>query len=110
MMKNWLMNIVNDKNLYELNAKKYTNQYAKNKNENIKLNFIINGEGKIYCINCNTNKIIGELIKEIQGMIGIHLTDPLLIYEGKRLNERLTLDENGLKNESFITIIHEVHY
>ena len=99
-----------DKNLYELNAKKFTNQYAKNNNENIKINFIINGEGKMYCINCNTNKRVGELIEEIQRMIGIHLINPLLIYEGKRLDESLTLCENGLKNQSFITIIHEVHY
>ena len=99
-----------DKNLYELNAKKFTNQYAKNNNENIKINFIINGEGEMYCINCNTNKRVGELIEEIQRMIGIHLINPLLIYEGKRLDESLTLCENGLKNQSFITIIHEVHY
>ena len=101
-----------DRNLYYLNAEKYTKQYAKNNNnENIKLNFMVNGEGKIYNINCNSNmRIGGELRAEIERMIGIHLIVPLFIYEGKRLNECSTVGENGLKNEGFVTIIHEVHY
>ena len=99
-----------NKDLYYLNAKKYTNQYAKNNNENIKINFIINGEGKIYCINCNSNERTQVLTDKIQRMTSIRLVDPLLIYEGKRLENHLTLSENGLKNDSFVTIIHEVHY
>ena len=54
--------------------------------------------------------ILKELIHEIQNKLGISLYDPLFIYEGRRLDERLTLGENGLKNESHITIIHGVKY
>ncbi len=107
-----------DKNLYEFNAKKYTDQYAKfksfednkNNNENIRLNFIINGERNKYCIDCRSNMDIRELIDRIQGMINTKLNWPLLIYEGKKLDENLTLSKNGLKNDSLVTIIHDVHY
>ena len=107
-----------DKNLYEFNAKKYTDQYAKfksfedneNNNENIRLNFIINGERNKYCIDCLSNMGIRELIDRIQGMINTKLNWPLLIYEGKKLDENLTLSKNGLKNDSLVTIIHDVHY
>ena len=107
-----------DKNLYEFNAKKYTDQYAKfksfednkNNNENIRLNFIINGERNKYCIVCHSNMGIRELIDRIQGMINTKLNWPLLIYEGKKLDENLTLSKNGLKNDSLVTIIHDVHY
>ena len=107
-----------DKNLYEFNAKKYTDQYAKfksfedNKNniEDIRLNFIINGERNKYCLNCQSNISVRELIEKIQRMINIHLRDPLFIYEGKKLDENLTLGKNGLKNNSLVTIIHGVHY
>ena len=107
-----------DKNLYEFNAKKYTDQYAKfksfedneNNNENIRLNFIINGERNKYCIDCRSNIGIRELIDRIQGMINTKLNWPLLIYEGKKLDENLTLSKNGLKNDSLVTIIHDVHY
>ena len=107
-----------DKNLYEFNAKKYTDQYAKfksfedneNNNENIRLNFIINGERNKYCIDCQSNMSIRELIDRIQGMINTKLNWPLLIYEGKKLDENLTLSKNGLKNDSLVTIIHDVHY
>ena len=107
-----------DKNLYEFNAKKYTDQYAKfksfedneNNNENIRLNFIINGERNKYCIDCRSNMSIRELIYRIQDMINTKLNWPLLIYEGKKLDENLTLSKNGLKNDSLVTIIHDVHY
>ena len=107
-----------DKNLYEFNAKKYTDQYAKfksfednkNNNENIRLNFIINGERNKYCIDCPSNMDIRELIYRIKGMINTKLNWPLLIYEGKKLDENLTLSKNGLKNDSLVTIIHDVHY
>ena len=107
-----------DKNLYEFNAKKYTDQYAKfksfedneNNNENIRLNFIINGERNKYCIDCRSNMGIRELIDRIQMMINTELKWPLLIYEGKKLDENLTLGKNGLKNDGLVTIIHGVHY
>ena len=107
-----------DKDLYEFNAKKYTDKYAKcksfednkNNNENIRLNFIINGERNKYCIDCRSNMDIRELIDRIQGMINTKLNWPLLIYEGKKLDENLTLSKNGLKNDSLVTIIHDVHY
>ena len=99
-----------DPNLYFLHVKKYTHQYAKKDNENININFIINGERNKYCINCNSNMDIYQLIDKIQSMIGFHLKDPLFIYEGKKLNEHSTLGESGLKNESFVTIIDDVHY
>ena len=109
---------ITDKDLYEFNAKKYTDQYAKfksfednkNNNENIRLNFIINGERNKYCIDCRSNMDIRELIDKIQGMINTKLNWPLLIYEGKKLDENLTLSKNGLKNDSLVTIIHDVHY
>ena len=107
-----------DKNLYFFNAKKYTDQYAKfksfedneNNNENIRLNFIINGERNKYCIDCQSNMSIRELIDRIQRMINTELKWPLLIYEGKKLDENLTLGKNGLKNDGLVTIIHGVHY
>ena len=109
---------IKDKNLYEFNAKKYTDQYAKfktlednkNNNEIIKLNFIINGERNKYCINCQSNMSIRELIEKIQIMITTSLRWPLLIYEGRKLDENLNLRKNGLKNDSLVTIIHDVHY
>ena len=107
-----------DKNLYFFNAKKHTDQYAKfksfedneNNNENIRLNFIINGERNKYCIDCQSNMSIRELIDRIQRMINTELKWPLLIYEGKKLDENLTLGKNGLKNDGLVTIIHGVHY
>ena len=107
-----------DKNLYFFNAKKHTDQYAKfksfedneNNNENIRLNFIINGERNKYCINCQSNMSIRELIDRIQMMINTELEWPLLIYEDKKLDENLTLGKNGLKNDGLVTIIHGVHY
>ena len=53
---------------------------------------------------------IRELIDRIQGMIYTVLEWPLLIYEGKKLDENLTLGKNGLKNDGLVTIIHGVHY
>ena len=82
----------------------------KNNNENIRLNFIINGEKNKYCIDCRSNMSIRELIDRIQGMIYTVLEWPLLIYEGKKLDENLTLGKNGLKNDGLVTIIHGVHY
>ena len=107
-----------DKDLYFFNAKKHTDQYAKfksfedneNNNENIRLNFIINGERNKYCINCQSNMSIRELIDRIQMMINTELEWPLLIYEDKKLDENLTLGKNGLKNDGLVTIIHGVHY
>ena len=107
-----------DKNLYFFNAKKHTDQYAKfksfedneNNNENIRLNFIINGERNKYCIYCQSNMSIRELIDRIQRMINTELEWPLLIYEDKKLDENLTLGKNGLKNDGLVTIIHGVHY
>ena len=107
-----------DKDLYFFNAKKHTDQYAKfksfedneNNNENIRLNFIINGERNKYCIDCQSNMSIRELIDRIQMMINTELEWPLLIYEDKKLDENLTLGKNGLKNDGLVTIIHGVHY
>ena len=107
-----------DKDLYFFNAKKHTDQYAKfksfedneNNNENIRLNFIINGERNKYCIDCQSNMSIRELIDRIQMMINTELKWPLLIYEDKKLDENLTLGKNGLKNDGLVTIIHGVHY
>ena len=107
-----------DKDLYFFNAKKHTDQYAKfksfedneNNNENIRLNFIINGERNKYCIDCQSNMSIRELIDRIQRMINTELKWPLLIYEDKKLDENLTLGKNGLKNDGLVTIIHGVHY
>ena len=114
---------ITDRDLYYCNVKKYVEQYAKFKsledfksnnnnknNENIRLNFIINGERNKYCIDCRSNMGIRELIDRIQGMINTKLNWPLLIYEGKKLDENLTLSKNGLKNDSLVTIIHDVHY
>ena len=36
--------------------------------------------------------------------------DILYIYKGKRLKNNLTLAENGLENDSQVTIIYDVHY
>ena len=122
VLKNYLTFIKRNKE-YWYNVKKYVKQYAKFKsledfksnnnnknNENIRLNFIINGERNKYCIDCLSNMGIRELIDRIQGMIKTNLYCPLLIYEGKKLDEILTLSENGLKNDSLVTIIHGVHY
>ena len=82
-----------------------------NNNEKIKLSFDINGDLKKYCIDCNSNLNLRELIPRIIDMAGINNFFGLLfICEGRKLNEGLTLCENGLKNESHITIIHSVHY
>ncbi len=53
---------------------------------------------------------IRELIEKIQSMITTSLRWPLLIYEGRKLDENLNLRKNGLKNDSLVTIIHDVHY
>ena len=86
------------------------NKYLNN-NEKIRLSFDINGGLKKYCIDCDSNLILGELIHRIRGMVEItNFLCPLFIYEGRKLKEYLTLLENGLKSESHITIIHSVHY
>ena len=80
-------------------------------NENIKLTFNINGEPIKKCINCNSNMRIGELRTSISKMAGRDLMwGEIYIYEGRKLDETLTLEENGLKSESFITAISGVHY
>ena len=84
------------------------NKYLNN-NEKIRLSFNINGELKKYCIDCYSNLLLGKLMHRIIGMVGI-IHCPLIIYEGRKLEEYLTLRENGLKSESHITIIHSVHY
>ena len=114
---------ITDRDLYYCNVKKYVEQYAKFKsledfksnnnnknNENFRLYFIINGERNKYCIDCRSNMSIRELIYRIQDMINTKLNWPLLIYEGKKLDETLTLGKNGLKNDGLVTIIHGVHY
>ncbi len=62
------------------------------------------------CINCNSNMRIGELLTSISKMAGRDLMWEIYIYEGRKLDETLTLEENGLKSESFITAISGVHY
>ena len=42
-----------------------------NNNEKIKLSFDINGDLKKYCIDCNSNLLLGELIHRIKDMAGI---------------------------------------
>ena len=82
-------------------------------NENfryIKLNFIINGVRNKYSINCHSHMRISDLIGEIGRKISTNLKCPLFIYEGKKLDENLTLGRNGLENDSLVTIIHGVHY
>ena len=79
-------------------------------NENIRLNFIINGVRNKYSINCHSHMRISDLIGEIGRKISTNLKCPLFIYEGKKLDENLTLSKNGLKNDSLVTIIHDVHY
>jgi hypothetical protein len=54
--------------------------------------------------------ILKEFIHEIQNKLGISLYELLFIYEKRRIDERLTLGENGLKNESHVTIIHGFRY
>lgn len=80
------------------------------KNENIKLTFNINGEPMKKCINCNSNMPIEELRTSISKMAGRDLSWEIYIYEGRKLDENLTLGENGLKSQSFITVISGVHY
>lgn len=81
-------------------------------NEKIKLSFEINGNLKKFCIDCDSNMRLDELEERIRSMLGIkfHSWEKLFIYEGRKLNETLTLGENGLKNESLIIIIDGVHY
>ena len=79
-------------------------------NENIKLTFNINGEPIKKCINCNSNMLLGELRTSISKMAGRDLMGEIYIYEGRKLDKTLTLEENGLKSESFITAISGVHY
>ena len=79
-------------------------------NENIKLTFNINGEPIKKCINCNSNMRIEELRTSISKMAGRDLMWEIYIYEGRKLDENLTLGENGLKSQSFITVISDVHY
>ena len=80
-----------------------------NNNEKIKLNFHINGDIKNFSIECNSNKILRDLIYEnhYENKIG---NVKLLIYEGRKLDESRTIGENGLKNEGIVTIITDVHY
>ena len=79
-------------------------------NENIKLTFNIIGEPIKKCIICNSNMRIEELLTSISKMAGRDLMWEIYIYEGRKLDENLTLGENGLKSQSFITVISGVHY
>ena len=80
-----------------------------NNNEKIKLNFHINGDLKNFSIECNSNKILREIIYENHYENKIGYVN-LLIYEGRKLDESRTIGENGLKNEGIVTIITDVHY
>lgn len=80
-----------------------------NNNEFFNIYFNLNGE-QVICFTCNSNMTSKELIHEIQNKLRISLYEPLFIYEGRRLDEQLTLGENGLKNKSHVTIIHDVRY
>ena len=53
---------------------------------------------------------IEELRTSISKMAGRDLMWEIYIYEGRKLDENLTLGENGLKSQSFITVISDVHY
>ena len=53
---------------------------------------------------------LGELRTSMSKMAGRDLMWEIYIYEGRKLDKTLTLEENGLKNESFITAISGVHY
>jgi len=82
-----------------------------NNNEKIKLNFNINGGPKKYCIDCFSNMEFRELIFRIEVVVGFRFVEQLLwICEGRKLDEKLTIGENGLKNEDYITIITDVQY
>ena len=122
-----------DRELYYLKVRFFTNKYAKidsfedfqsfykwklslpsskkSEGENIKLLiFNINGKQKC-CVGCDSNMRIKELEYRIENLIGRKSNqEPLFIYEGRKLDENLTLGENGLKNESYVTIISDVHY
>ena len=129
----------NDRKLYELHVKYFTKKYANiksfedfkpydkwdfsvdpkslkeeikfNDNEKIKLYFNINGSIKKYCIDCYLSSNIGEVIEKIQEMMNMKFNyDIIFLYDGRRLKSYSTLGENGLKNESNVTIIHDVHY
>ena len=129
-----------DRELYYLKVRFFTNKYAKIdsfedfqsfykwklslpsskksdennnkilKNESIKLTFNINGEPNKFYYCCNPNMRIDELRKMISNMAFRDLNWEIYIYEGRKLDENLTLGENGLKNESYVTIISDVHY
>ena len=122
-----------DRELYYLKVRFFTNKYAKidsfedfqsfykwklslpsskkSEGENIKLLiFNINGKQQC-CVGCDSNMRIKELEYRIENLIGRKSNqEPLFIYEGRKLDENLTLGENGLKNESYVTIISDVHY
>lgn len=87
------------------------NKYLNN-NEKIKLSFNINGGLKKYCIECNSDMIVYQLLGIIRDIREFYkpLLSPIFIYEGRKLYEHSTLRENGLKNDSHITIIEGVHY
>ena len=52
-----------------------------------------------------------ELIFRIEVVVGFRFVEQLLwICEGRKLDEKLTIGENGLKNEDYITIITDVQY
>ena len=129
-----------DRELYYLKVRFFTNKYAKIdsfedfqsfykwklslpsnkksdennnkilKNESIKLTFNINGEPNKFYYCCNPNMRIDELRKIISNMARRDLKWEIYIYEGRKLDANLTLGENGLKNESYVTIISDVHY
>ena len=98
---------------YEENNLKciYIEKKKEGSGEKIRLKISINGNIKKFFLECNSNDSIKDFENKIRQKMGIELKgDILCIYKGRRLKNNLTLGENGLENNSQVTIIHDVHY
>ena len=118
----------NNRSLYESKVKYFTKKYANIKSsEDIKIfdkwNFFLEKNNINLCININgkdeflmtfpLDRLVREVIKEIGYKYGRNLEREghlLCIFNGKKLDDNKTLWENGLEDQSHVTIISGVHF
>ena len=81
-----------------------------NNNETITLNFEVNGNCKKLCMAFSSNIITNDAINKIISASNIEERNILFIYDRRKLNMDKTLGNNGLKDNSLITVITGVQF
>lgn len=81
-----------------------------NNNETITLNFEVNGNCKKLCMTFSSDIITNDAVKKFILNYNIEERNILFIYDRRKLNMDKTLGNNGLKDNSLITVITGVQF